>query len=175
MQKPSWLRWGRVFDVLAVLVIAFVVWKVFFAPRMLKAADAYPAPRVAYPYLGVRSTFHIADARGHVLFLEFFESWCEPCGLEAPLVDHYARTHPEIDLVPVDIGEPPALAAHFANRFHMRNVALDPSGSARGFFQIEGTPTIVVIDPAGRIRATWAGFNPAIELAMSNAEHALQQ
>jgi len=173
MRRPAWLTWGRFFDVLALLVIGFVLWKVFFAPRILKA-DAFPAPRIAYPHLNDHGVFHVADARGHVLFLEFFESWCEPCGLEAPLVTHYARAHPEIDVVPVDIAEPPVLARRFADRYHLRNVALDTTGTARALFQVDGTPTIVVIDPLGRIRATWAGFNPAVELAMGNAETMLR-
>lgn len=166
--------WGRLLDILAILVIAFVVWKIFIAPRTLQHdSSAYPAPRVSYERLDGR-TFTIADAQGRVLFLDFFASWCEPCRLEMPLVEAYARKHPEIDVVAVDVGEPRPVAEAFARRYHLANVALDPKTTAQGFFQIEGFPTIVVIDPRGRIRATWSGFNPAIEMAMSNAERTLR-
>ncbi|MEO9169686.1 MAG: TlpA disulfide reductase family protein [Candidatus Baltobacteraceae bacterium] len=164
---------GRLLDVLAIVVIAFVGWKIFIAPRALKHdATAYPAPHVAYERLE-GGTFHIEDARGRVLFLDFFASWCEPCRLEMPLVEAYARAHPEIDVVAVDVGEPRAVAAAFAKRYRIGNVALDPTTSAQGFFQIQGFPTIVVIDPKGRIRADWSGFNPAIQMAMSNAQRTL--
>ena len=164
---------SRIFDVLALCVVAFVAWKIFFAPRALSVAKAYPAPRIAYPKLG-GGTFHVSDERGHVAFLDFYASWCEPCRLEAPLVRRYARAHPKVRIVPIDVGEPAEVAARFARRFKIDDVVLDPSASSQGFFQIEGFPTIVVIDPQGRIRATWSGFNPAIDLAMSHAQHALQ-
>jgi hypothetical protein len=34
---------------------------------------------------------------------------------------------------------------------------------------------MVVIDPQGRIRATWSGFNPAVQLNMANAARKLQK
>jgi thiol-disulfide isomerase/thioredoxin len=153
--------------------VAFVVWKIFFAPRQLSVANATPAPRIAYPKLG-GGTFHISDAHGRVLFLDFYASWCEPCRLEAPLVERYARAHPQVEVVPIDVGEPAAVAARYAGRLRLRNVVLDPTGSSQAYFQIEGFPTIVVIDPQGRIRATWPGLNPAIELAMANAQKTLR-
>lgn len=173
VKRPRWLTPGRFLDLLAILVVAFVVWKIFIAPRALKGADAYPAPHVAYQKLE-GGTFHISDARGRVLFLDFFASWCEPCKLEIPMVERYARTHPNVTVVPIDVGEPPVVAARFAKMYKLKNVALDPASNSQGFFQIQGFPTIVVIDPRGRIRATWSGFNPAVSMAMSNAEKELQ-
>ncbi len=173
VRRPRWLTLGRFLDLIAIAVIAFVAWKIFIAPRALKSADAYPAPRVAYHKLD-GGTFRVSDARGRVLFLDFFASWCEPCKLEIPMVEKYARTHPNVIVVPVDVGEPPSVAQNFAKSFKLRNVALDPTSSAQGFFRVQGFPTIVVVDPQGRIRATWSGFNPAIAMAMSNAENELQ-
>jgi len=173
VKRPRWLTPGRFLDAIAIALIAFVAWKIFIAPRAFKGADAYPAPRIAYQKLD-GGTFHVSDARGRVLFLDFFASWCEPCKLEMPLVQQYAKTHPNITVVPVDVGEPRIVAARFAKQFKLRDVVLDPTSSAQGFFQINGFPTIVVIDPQGRIRATWSGFNPAIGMAMSNAEKELQ-
>lgn len=172
-RRSRWPGFGRLLDVLAVLVIAFVVWKIFIAPRTLKGANAYPAPHVAYQRLR-GGTFHVTDARGKVLFLDFFASWCEPCRLETPLVEQYARTHPNVLVVPVDVGEPRAVAAHYAQRFNLRHVVYDPQSISQGYFQIQGFPTIVVIDPQGKIRATWSGFNPAIALAMQHAQSNLQ-
>ena len=165
---------GRVLDVLAILVIAFVVWKIFVAPRIFTHANsAYPAPRIAYQRLD-GGTFTIASDSGHVVFLDFFATWCEPCRLEMPLVQAYARAHPEVRVVPIDVGEPPRVASVFAKRNHVRGVVLDPTTASRGFFQIEGFPTVVVIDPQSRIRATWSGFNPAVEMAMAHAERSLR-
>jgi len=165
---------GRLFDVLAICAIAFVGWKIFLAPRIFKGdATAMPAPHIVYQRLdGAR--FALTSRHGHVVFLDFYASWCEPCRLESPMVEHYARTHPEIEVVPIDVGEPRLVVEHYAQKLHLGNVAMDPSSTAQGYFAIQGFPTIVVVDAHGKVRASWEGFNPAIELAMSNAEKRLR-
>jgi thiol-disulfide isomerase/thioredoxin len=104
-----------------------------------------------------------------MLFLDFFATWCGPCRVELPLVEAWAKSHPEVAVVPVDVGEPRSVASSFARKNGLSNVVLDPGADARGIFAVQGFPTIVVVDPAGDIRASWEGLNPAIGLAMSNA------
>lgn len=115
-------------------------------------------------------TFSLANERGHVVFLDFYASWCEPCKLSLPLVERWHRSHPAAVVVPIDVAEPRTVAAEFARRYALQNVALDPHTTASSYFGVQGFPTIVVVDPQGDIRAKWEGLNPAIGLAMSNAE-----
>jgi len=164
---------GRLLDLLAVAAVLFVAYKFFVAPRFLSSANAYPAPRVTYATLSGKP-FVLTQHRGRVVFLDFWASWCEPCKVSLPMVEKFARSHPEVDVIPVDVGEPPAVAQAFARSHRLRNVALDPKALSRGFFQIEGFPTMVVIDPKGRIRATWAGLNPAIQMNMAHAAQTLR-
>jgi thiol-disulfide isomerase/thioredoxin len=163
---------GRLLDAIAIAVIAFVGWKIFIAPRALSPENAYPAPHVSYARLD-GGTFVLQHQRGKLVFLDFYASWCTPCRIELPLVERYARAHPEVEVVPVDVGEPRNVAAIYAKRLNLRGVVLDPHTRSQGSFEIRGFPTIVVVDPKGRIRATWPGLNPAIDLAMSNAEQML--
>ena len=164
---------ARLWDVLAILLVAFAGWKIFGAPRAFAAADrAQPAPHASFERLD-GGTFRVADQRGRLLFLDFFASWCEPCKIELPMVQRWAARHPGAVVVPVDVEEPRPLAAAFARRYGLTNVALDVRGDARGIFAVAGFPTVVVVDPAGRIRASWEGLNPAIGLALSNAEAVL--
>ncbi len=165
---------GRVWDALAVLLILFVAYRFFIAPRSLRGADASPAPHVVYQTL-TGAPFALTAHRGRVVFLDFFASWCDPCKASLPLVEGYARAHREIDVIPVDVGEPRAVVAAFAQSYHLQNVAMDPQALARGLFSVEGFPTTVVIDPQGKIRASWQGFNPAIQLNMANAENQLRR
>jgi thiol-disulfide isomerase/thioredoxin len=166
--RPKWLTWARLWDVLALLVIAFVVWKWFVAPRALDRTNAFPAPRISYTLLDGK-TYVLSAHRGHVIFLDFWASWCEPCKVELPLVEAFARQHPEVDVVPVNVGESLPVVTSYANEHHLGNVATDPKSISQGYFQLDGFPTVVVIDPQGRIRATWQGFNPAVTTNMSNA------
>ena len=167
-----WLTAGRLLDLLAVLAILFAVYKLFIAPRALNPAHAYPAPHVTYATLSGKP-FVLTEHRGRVVFLDFWASWCEPCKLSLPMVEKFARAHPEVDVVPVDVGEPRGVVEAFSRSRGMRNVALDPKSLSQGFFQIQGFPTMVVIDPQGRIRATWPGFNPAIQANMAHAAKTL--
>jgi len=90
------------------------------------------------------------------------------------MVEKFARAHPEVDVIPIDVGEPRAVVEAFSRSHGMRSVALDPKSLSQGFFQIDGFPTMVVVDPQGRIRATWTGFNPAIQINMAHAAQTLQ-
>ncbi|MGC1380510.1 MAG: TlpA disulfide reductase family protein [Candidatus Baltobacteraceae bacterium] len=164
---------ARAWDVVAVLVIAFAAWKMFAAPRFFNAPGAHPAPHAVYTRLDGGGTFRVANQRGRLLFLDFYATWCAPCKIELPLVEAWSRAHPDAVVVPIDVGEPSAVASAFAHRYRLENVALDPQSSARALFGVEGFPTIVVIDASGHVRAKWEGLNPAIALAMTNAQKKL--
>ena len=172
LPKRSWLSWARLWDALAIAVIAFVAWKWYFAGRTLDKPNAFPAPHVSYALLD-GGTFALTAHRGRVVFLDFWASWCAPCRLSLPLAEGYAKAHPEVDVIPVDVGEPRAVAAAYAKEHDLRSVALDPQSISNGYFQIEGFPTMVAIDPQGRIRATWTGFNPLLASNMENARKTL--
>lgn len=169
-----WLTASRLLDLVAVMVVLFVIYRIFVAPRFLSKANAYPAPHVRYATLS-GAPFVLTQHRGRVVFLDFWASWCAPCKVSLPLVERFARAHPEVDVVPVDVGEPRGVAEAFARTHQLQNVALDPKALSQGFFQIDGFPTMVVIDPQGRIRATWPGLNPAIQMNMAHAAQALSK
>ncbi len=96
---------GRVLDLLAILAVLFVAYKILIAPRFLSQASAYPAPRVSFTALSGRP-FVLGEHRGRVVFLDFYASWCEPCKASLPMVEKFARTHSDVDVIPVDVGEP---------------------------------------------------------------------
>ncbi len=157
---------------LAALVIVFVVWKLLVAPRAMPMAAARPAPQVVLKTLDGKS-FALADHHGRVVFLDFYASWCQPCRLSLPIVERFARGHPEVDVVPVDVGETPQAASRFAQELGLQSVALDRDQLAAAWFGVIGLPTMVVVDPRSRVRAMWPGLNPAISLNMANAESQL--
>lgn len=161
-----------VFDALAVALVGFIAYRLLVAPRFLPESAAYAAPAAHFQTLSGAS-FALEKQRGHVVFLEFYATWCTPCRVSLPLVESFARSHPGVRVIPVDVGEPRELAAAFARQHALANVVVDPRALSRGFFQLEGFPTMVVIDARGRIRATWQGLNPAIQLNMAHAAKTL--
>jgi thiol-disulfide isomerase/thioredoxin len=153
------------------VVIALALWKFFIAPQRLDSSP-HPAPRAVFAKLD-GGTFRVADERGHLVFLDFYASWCGPCKIELPLVERWAGGHPRAVVVLVDVAETRALALTFARKYDLREVALDPHDVSQALFSLDGLPTVIVIDPTGNMRAKWEGLNPAIGLAMSHAETAL--
>lgn len=162
---------NRVWDLLAIALVLAIIWKIWIAPHRL-ATKPYPAPHAIYRRLD-GGVFRVTSARGRALFLDFYASWCQPCRQELPNVEAFARSHPLVEVVPIDVGEPKAIVARFARELGLRDVAMDPQTLSRGFFGIEGFPTIVAVDRRGQVRATWAGYNPLIERAMADALSAL--
>src|SRR3954470_21140279 len=53
-----------------------------------------PAPEVDLPRLSGTGNRSLADYRGHVVVLNFWASWCEPCRAESPLLQ---RWHERLD------------------------------------------------------------------------------
>jgi len=163
---PSLRRWAaRGLDVLAVVIVLAAVAKFLVLPR-LHHRDLVQAPPVALATLS-GGRFDLARSRGRLVFLDFWATWCDPCRASIPLVQHFRRTHPGIDVVSVDVGEPVALVRPFATQFKMDDVALDPDQTVAHAFGVTGYPTMFAIDATGRVRASWVGFNPDVEREMA--------
>jgi peptide/nickel transport system substrate-binding protein len=163
-----WRKFSRALDVLAVLVILLAVYKFVIAPRDFGSFPVRPAPTVNLPAM-TGGEFSLAQLRGKVVFVDFWASWCEPCQLSLPLVEHFASTHPDAVVIAIDAGESPDVARAFAQKHDLRNVVFDQQMKASDAFNVEGFPTLVVVDPRGMERAKWFGFNPAIESLMGAA------
>jgi thiol-disulfide isomerase/thioredoxin len=163
----------RLLDLLLVFLVFALLFRLFVAPRMLGPASVQAMP-FTLPVVG-GSEFRLSRHRGRVVFLEFSTSWCDACKALLPLVERYAKAHPDVDVLTVDTGEPAQIAAQFAREAGLKPLAVDADQSVRLAFGVTGYPTMVVIDPKGFIRAKWFGYNPAIESVMENARTALKR
>jgi cytochrome c biogenesis protein CcmG/thiol:disulfide interchange protein DsbE len=163
---PPLRRWAaRGLDVLAVVVVLAAVAKFLVLPRLLHR-EVVQAPPVALATLS-GNRFDLARSRGRLVFLDFWATWCDPCRASIPLVQHFRRTHPGIDVVSIDVGEDVALVRPFVAQFKMDDVALDPDQTVAHAFGVTGYPTMFAIDGTGRVRASWVGFDPDIEREMT--------
>ncbi|MGH7716058.1 MAG: TlpA family protein disulfide reductase, partial [Vulcanimicrobiaceae bacterium] len=85
---------ARIADIAAVGLIALAAWKFLIAPHFAPSFAPVPAPAVTLPLEG-GGTFSLTKARGQVVFLDFWASWCEPCKLSIPLIERYKSAHPK--------------------------------------------------------------------------------
>jgi thiol-disulfide isomerase/thioredoxin len=166
-QVPELRRWAaRALDVLAVLVVLAALAKFVVLPRLHR--DIVDAPPVALARLD-GGRYDLVRSRGRLVFLDFWATWCDPCRASIPLVQHFKRTHPGVDVISIDVGEPTGLVKPFADQFKMVDVALDPDQTVAHAFGVSGYPTMFAVDATGRVRARWIGFDPDVERAMADA------
>jgi peroxiredoxin len=98
--------------------------------------------------------FKLSDYKGKPVLLIFSTTWCTYCRSEIPHFKNiYSRYSPlGLVVVNVDIQEPKARVARFADRYDLPyRVLLDEDGSVSTAYNILGVPSMILISPEGRI------------------------
>ena len=133
------------------------------------AADDGPQPRpwprgratpsVVLPGLDA-SPWNLSQARGQVVLVNFWASWCEPCRTEMPSLELLAQRHQDDGLVVVAVNfrETDAAIRRFVALMPTSLPILrDADGAAARAFGARIFPTTVAIDRAGRAAFTVVG------------------
>ncbi|MGH3859302.1 TlpA family protein disulfide reductase [Actinokineospora sp.] len=107
----------------------------------------------------------LADLRGHVLVINVWGSWCQPCRKEAPDLVRVAReTAPSgVRFVGIDTRDNLAAARAFARSFNVPYPSLvDTDGrlllAFSGVIPVSAVPSTLVIDAEGNITARVVGI-----------------
>jgi cytochrome c biogenesis protein CcmG, thiol:disulfide interchange protein DsbE len=104
----------------------------------------------------------IESLRGKIVVLNFWASWCEPCELEAPVLEEVAakyRVSPqEVVVLGVDVQDLSEEALDFARTNGITYPSLrDGGGDAQRAYEVPALPETFVIDQEGRIALKVAG------------------
>ena len=145
--------------VVVALITALLLAVGALAWRALAARAA--APAVSYTLLDGRKA-SIESLRGKVVLVNFWATSCTTCVAEMP---HIVATHHKFqgrgyDTVAVAMSyDPPALVVRFTESRRLPfGVAIDNSGEvARGFGDVQLTPTSFLIDKHGKIVKRYVG------------------
>jgi thiol-disulfide isomerase/thioredoxin len=105
---------------------------------------------------------HLSEFRGHGMVINLWATWCVPCVQEMPSLAALSKT-----LAPSDIAVLPLSSDHggaeaveaFFRKHSITGlpVLLDPQGAAERAFGVQGIPTSIIIDKAGRQSARLEG------------------
>lgn len=114
----------------------------------------------------------LAAYAGRPIVLNMWASWCTGCYAEARALATFARTHPQAQVVGVDIQDTRQAAKAFYRRFGWRHPSIfDPSGSIAAQLSLQGLPTTLFLDRHHRVVAkivgetTLAGFDAGYQKA----------
>ena len=118
-----------------------------------RAAPPLPAQALRPPAVD------LAALRGKPALVDFFASWCEPCAEEAPTLRKLsASLGGQATVVAVDWDDAGGAARAFVRKHGWDfPVLADTSGAAGEKYGLVGLPTSFVLDPRGRIVATFRG------------------
>ncbi len=152
---PRPLAWLRALLPWA-LVGAGVVWLLgTFGPRRAMP-EGEPAPVFVMP-LRAGGELDLGAARGEVLVLNFWASWCPPCRAEAPVLERaHARLQREGRARVIGLAMD-ARSIPFATRLGMTYPQGVVTRDVQEAYRVEMLPTTVVVDREGRVAWSHVG------------------
>jgi cytochrome c biogenesis protein CcmG, thiol:disulfide interchange protein DsbE len=123
------------------------------------ARPSESAPDFELPLLG-GGEVTLAAQRGRIVILDFWATWCAPCEVQMPILDALWRERGGDRLMIVGLSvdsDPPAeVAAWVAERGFRYPLAIADQELALRY-GILGFPSLVIVDPEGRIRLRHTG------------------
>lgn len=150
----------RTVDLAPILALALAL----AAPVTIASASAEPVPAIAefapreVPVLAVESRagdiFRTDAARGKLLILHVWATWCGPCRTELPTLDALAADKPdgvEIAAISVDkLGWMPIERLDAAQAARHLSIYHDRELTATRRLNVVGLPTTLILDRSGR-------------------------
>jgi cytochrome c biogenesis protein CcmG/thiol:disulfide interchange protein DsbE len=162
--RPGLRGWLVLFATVGTLVLLALGLAANHPSRALDQAIAQGrravAPSISLPSLSTGRTYTLRAFRGHVVVLNLWASWCEPCRAEAPVLERWSRQIAARggSVVGVDTFDATSDARSFVRQLHLTYPILrDPGGAVKTSFGVTGFPESFVIDPSGRVAAIARG------------------
>ena len=108
------------------------------------------------------TAFSLKDTKGKVLVVNFWATWCGPCHALEPLFARVAadfQANPDVLFLAADCDEDESLVKGYLEEDKPHTAVVFADGLDR-FFTVNSFPTVMVIDPAGKIAYRSDGFEP---------------
>lgn len=149
--KKQWLIVGIIVTVLTAGAILGVV----LSPQIFPVEVGSEAPDFRATDLATNQPRTLASYAGQVVLLNVWATWCQPCRVEMPGIQHlHEQLGPEgLKVVAISIDEGGADAVReFAREYGLTfDILHDPSRAIERIYQTTGVPESFVLNREGRI------------------------
>lgn len=123
--------------------------------------SAYASQATDFSLEGNSSTINLQNHKGHVIYLDFWASWCKPCRKSFPFLNDMHSKYKKQGLVVIGINLDTERkdAQKFLEKYPASfTVAYDPKGKTPEAYKLSVMPTSYLIDSRGQIIYTHKGF-----------------
>jgi cytochrome c biogenesis protein CcmG/thiol:disulfide interchange protein DsbE len=142
------------------------------SPLVGQAAPDFSLP-VFHGGTGIASRLELRALRGNVVVLDFWASWCRPCTVQSGILSDMAAHQPDsVVFVGVNTADNPTRAREFAERQKLPYAAVLDTGEVAEAYGANSLPTLVVIDPSGRVVSAASRVMSASEVQKAIAKAA---
>ncbi len=138
------------------------------------AAIGKPAPDFEVDLIsGVK--FNLRAARGKVVLVNFWGTWCAPCEKEMPLLERASREFKDdVIIVGLAVNDTKNAVESFALRHSITFPIAQDNGKIAGFYLVSGFPTSVIVDRNGVVVSRVSRAFPDYEELRRQLEAALK-
>jgi peroxiredoxin len=108
----------------------------------------------------------LAEARGQVVMLNFWATWCGPCRTEMPLLEAMYQRYSSAGFViyGVNVEEDNAGAKKLIKELGVTfPILFDTESKASSLYNVDSMPTTVLIDKKGQVRYVHRGYKAGDE------------
>jgi len=131
-------------------------------PKTKRNADAHELSEFTLRKAPEGTPFSLKDAKGKVLVVNFWATWCGPCHYLEPLFAHVAsefQGNPDALFLAADCDEDETLVPPYLAEDKPRTTVVFADGLER-LFAVNSFPTVIVIDREGKTAFRSDGFEP---------------
>jgi thiol-disulfide isomerase/thioredoxin len=119
------------------------------------------APEFTLPAISKPGEVKLSDYKGHVVYLDFWATWCSPCRKSFPWMDEMQQRYKDkgLKVVAISVDRKRDIIEKFLKEMEPSfTVAQDDQGAVAKAYQLRGMPTSFLIDREGHIALTHMGF-----------------
>ena len=142
-------------------VFALLLPQILLAVEKGEVAPDFTLPPLRVAEIRLAQTVSLAEYRGKVVYLDFWDSWCAPCRESLPALDALREefSRAEFEIVAVNLDADPAAGRRFLSRYPVGYpVASDPGARVSVTYELKGLPTAFLIGRDGVVRHVHQGF-----------------